>query len=320
MVDALKSLMSTMADAVTRRVSEQVKRTIEATSSARPPVAFEYPLVHEGEPSHRSGTIPSPRPTERGRGVSQSDQSGRLSTGGHPMLRRPPPMITPPRPQNTRKYCEFYEQSGHAMTECRELKKALHELADKGQIDRFLKKGPRLRRQGQEPAPPPPWDEEWTTRRALHHPHAPLPQKHQLQLLGGWWPRPRDKLNLLRVAALRGDPLLLVHKVKIGLEILVIFKLATRVSTTLRSGLADSPAPWLRPHRSWPSPADAVVLSSRSHGPPGEPCRWSREMSASSCWHSETAFIPRAKTSAIAISSSVTLGDLKPQELPSPRI
>ncbi|KAJ8427058.1 hypothetical protein Cgig2_006735 [Carnegiea gigantea] len=35
------------------------------------------------------------------------------------------------QPQNVQKYYEFHEQSGHTTAECRELKKALHELADK---------------------------------------------------------------------------------------------------------------------------------------------------------------------------------------------
>ncbi|KAJ8429721.1 hypothetical protein Cgig2_013793 [Carnegiea gigantea] len=76
------------------------------------------------------------------------------------MLRRSPPMTAPPRPQNTRKYCELHEQSGYTMIKCRELKKAFHELADKGQIDRFLKRGPQFLRQEWETAPPPPQDEE----------------------------------------------------------------------------------------------------------------------------------------------------------------
>ncbi|KAJ8429330.1 hypothetical protein Cgig2_026560 [Carnegiea gigantea] len=66
MVDVLKSLMSTMADAITHQVSEQVERAVEAASSARPPPALEYPLVYEGERFYRSEGIPSPRPTERG--------------------------------------------------------------------------------------------------------------------------------------------------------------------------------------------------------------------------------------------------------------
>ncbi|KAJ8440093.1 hypothetical protein Cgig2_025292 [Carnegiea gigantea] len=81
-----------------------------------------------------------------------------MEVRGHPMLRRPPP-----KPQNARNYCNFYEQSGHTITECRQLKKVLHELADKGQIDRFLKRGPWFLRREQEPAQPQPCDEECST-------------------------------------------------------------------------------------------------------------------------------------------------------------
>jgi len=72
-------------------------------------------------------------------------------------------MTMPLKPQNSRKYCEFYEQSGHTTTKCRELKTALHELTDKGQIDRFLKKGPRFLRQEQESGQPQPCNEECST-------------------------------------------------------------------------------------------------------------------------------------------------------------
>ncbi|KAJ8438965.1 hypothetical protein Cgig2_018876 [Carnegiea gigantea] len=73
------------------------------------------------------------------------------------------PMTAPPKPQNARKYYEFCEQSRHTTTKCQELKKVLHELADKGQIDRFLKRGPRFLRWEQEPAQPQPRDEECLT-------------------------------------------------------------------------------------------------------------------------------------------------------------
>jgi len=32
-----------------------------------------------------------------------------MEVRGHPMLRRPPPMTVPPKPQNAKKYCEFHE-------------------------------------------------------------------------------------------------------------------------------------------------------------------------------------------------------------------
>jgi len=37
------------------------------------------------------------------------------------------------------KYCEYHEEFWHATSECRELKKALHKMADQGQLNRFLK-------------------------------------------------------------------------------------------------------------------------------------------------------------------------------------
>ncbi|KAJ8443343.1 hypothetical protein Cgig2_015824 [Carnegiea gigantea] len=152
-----------MADAITSQVYEQIRRAMEAASSARPHPPFDYPRVHEDKPSHRPEGIPSPRHAECDREVSRSDRSGRPNAGqlgrrammgptgcstqgGHPMLRRSPPMTALPKSQNAWKYYEFHEQSGHTTTECQELKKALYELADKGQIDRFLKRGPRFLR------------------------------------------------------------------------------------------------------------------------------------------------------------------------------
>ncbi|KAJ8428566.1 hypothetical protein Cgig2_000430 [Carnegiea gigantea] len=48
----------------------------------------------------------------------------------------------------------------HTKAECRELRKALNELADKGQIDRFLKRGSHFLQREREPARPEPRDEE----------------------------------------------------------------------------------------------------------------------------------------------------------------
>ncbi|KAJ8433874.1 hypothetical protein Cgig2_021257 [Carnegiea gigantea] len=112
-----------MTDTIARQVSEQVKRAMEEANLARPLPYFDYIPTHEGEPSHRLERVPFPCYTEREREVR-----------GHPMLRRPLPMTAPPKPQHPRKYCEFHEQSGHTTTERLELKKALHELADKGQV------------------------------------------------------------------------------------------------------------------------------------------------------------------------------------------
>ncbi|KAJ8427496.1 hypothetical protein Cgig2_028167 [Carnegiea gigantea] len=197
--------MSVMTETITRHVSEQVKRAMEAGNLARPLPHFDYVPITGCEPSHRQVHVPSPHSTEMEREASWSNRGGRPYSGhhdrhtamavrpsshpiqgqtaksttaytpyathsrwtawleeqmGHPMLQRPPPITVTPMPQNARKYCEFYEQNGHTTTECRELKKGLHELADKGRIDRFLKRGPHFLRREQEPAQPQQQDEE----------------------------------------------------------------------------------------------------------------------------------------------------------------
>ncbi|KAJ8431003.1 hypothetical protein Cgig2_025685 [Carnegiea gigantea] len=75
--------------------------------------------------------------------------------GGEPF--HPPERVPSPR------YTEWEQESGHTTTECGELKKTLYELADKGQIDRFLKRRPRFLQREQEPAQPQPQDEECST-------------------------------------------------------------------------------------------------------------------------------------------------------------
>ncbi|KAJ8452428.1 hypothetical protein Cgig2_000017 [Carnegiea gigantea] len=140
--------MSTTTDTITRQVSEQVKRAMEAANSVRPLPHFDYIPTHGGEPpTGRSGYHPpvTQSGSRRYRGRTKAlgrcaaaRRSGRPMQGattksttastpyathsrqtawGHPMLRRPPPMIAPPKPQNAKKYCEFHEQSGHTTTE-----------------------------------------------------------------------------------------------------------------------------------------------------------------------------------------------------------
>ncbi|KAJ8420545.1 hypothetical protein Cgig2_002640 [Carnegiea gigantea] len=82
---------------------------------------------------------------------------------GHLMLWRPPPMIARPKPYHAQSYCKFHEQNGHTTVECCKLKKALHKLPNKGQIDRFLKKGPCFLLGEREPAQPQRRDEECST-------------------------------------------------------------------------------------------------------------------------------------------------------------
>ncbi|KAJ8444096.1 hypothetical protein Cgig2_025097 [Carnegiea gigantea] len=112
-----------MTDAITR----QVRRAIEAANSARPLPHFDHILTHRGEPSHWPERILSPHYTERGQKISQLDRRGHPHTG---QLGRRAAIGPSGRPT-------------HTTTKCRELKKGLHELADKGQIDRFLKRGPQ---------------------------------------------------------------------------------------------------------------------------------------------------------------------------------
>ncbi|KAJ8438791.1 hypothetical protein Cgig2_023825 [Carnegiea gigantea] len=113
--------MSTITDTITRQVSEQVKRAMEAANSTKPFLHFDYVSTNGCKPSHQQERVPSLR------------------------------------------YTEWERESGHTTTECRELKKALHELADKGQIGRFLKRGPRFLRREQEAAQLQPREEEYST-------------------------------------------------------------------------------------------------------------------------------------------------------------
>ena len=63
MVDTLMSLMSTMADAIMRQVTEQVKRAVEVAGLTRP--------VHGEEPSHPSEEMSSLLLAECGREATQ---------------------------------------------------------------------------------------------------------------------------------------------------------------------------------------------------------------------------------------------------------
>ncbi|KAJ8429915.1 hypothetical protein Cgig2_025345 [Carnegiea gigantea] len=192
MVDALKNFMSTMTDTIMQQVSEQVKKpqppqglsptlTTCLPKAVSPPTGTslsyiviamrgERPLAQTGAPDHKESTVTGLWGHAPHRDVVRAKEDQQVQprhqrhmqcipsvlVTEHPMLKKRPPMISAPKPHNARKYCEFHEQNGHTTTECRELRKDLHELTDKGQIDRFLKRGPRFLRKEREPAQPEP--------------------------------------------------------------------------------------------------------------------------------------------------------------------
>ncbi|KAJ8426727.1 hypothetical protein Cgig2_011548 [Carnegiea gigantea] len=185
-VDTLKNLLSNISDTTIQQATEQVKQAMAIANAARPPPTFDCVPSTGYEPSHRHALVRShhhsdelrevvhPDKEERSHGENCEQSIGvdalqsrhlnlgrpaKLTTAStilmevkeHTMLKRLQPMITAPKPHNTRKYCKFHEQNGHTTTKCRELRMALHELPDKGQIDRFLKRGPRFLRKEHEP-------------------------------------------------------------------------------------------------------------------------------------------------------------------------
>jgi len=124
---------TTLAEAL-RKAVDFIQATEIYTDSANTPKKTKNPGDRgfsrgEKNPAPRDRKLQLDAPDPR---FTTDAQSILMEVRGHPMLRRPPPMTAPPRPQKARKYCEFHEQNGHTTTECRELEKALHELADKG--------------------------------------------------------------------------------------------------------------------------------------------------------------------------------------------
>ncbi|KAJ8427676.1 hypothetical protein Cgig2_016769 [Carnegiea gigantea] len=173
-VDALKNHMTIMTDIIIQQVTEQMRKTVEAVNFTRPLPAFDYVPTTRCELSHRHAPAgKSDRPTREEQEVSgqNHDRSlgvdtrqarevapGRLVNSATASM--PYPMTTTLEPHNARKYCEFHEQKGHATAKCKELKKALHEHAGKGQIGRFLKRRPRFLRKECDPVLIEPREEE----------------------------------------------------------------------------------------------------------------------------------------------------------------
>uniref|UniRef100_A0A803KUF2 Uncharacterized protein n=1 Tax=Chenopodium quinoa TaxID=63459 RepID=A0A803KUF2_CHEQI len=66
------------------------------------------------------------------------------------MLSRPPVVRTPEEKRDKRLWCEYHRECGHTTKNCKELKKALDQLADEGKLNKYLKGSDRLNRNARE--------------------------------------------------------------------------------------------------------------------------------------------------------------------------
>ena len=84
-VDALKNFMSTMTVTIMQQVCEQVKKAVEAVSTARPLPRFEYVPTGGCEPSRRRDPVTSPRRNERVQEAPHGggDRQSREDNHGH---------------------------------------------------------------------------------------------------------------------------------------------------------------------------------------------------------------------------------------------
>ena len=53
-------------------------------------------------------------------------------------LPAPPPTTTPSDRRNYNMWCDYHKEYGHTLTQCRELKRILHQLAKEGKLGRFM--------------------------------------------------------------------------------------------------------------------------------------------------------------------------------------
>ncbi|XP_021854794.2 uncharacterized protein [Spinacia oleracea] len=65
-----------------------------------------------------------------------------LDLKGKDILPKPPAIRTPEEKRDKSLWCEFYHECGHTTKNCRELKKALDHLADKGKLNNYLRNNP----------------------------------------------------------------------------------------------------------------------------------------------------------------------------------
>ncbi|KAJ8438472.1 hypothetical protein Cgig2_008959 [Carnegiea gigantea] len=76
-VDALKNLMSTITDTIMQQMTKQVKKAMEAASSARPLPHFNHVPTTGYKPSHRRVAVVKHRHSDEVREVVHPDRDGR---------------------------------------------------------------------------------------------------------------------------------------------------------------------------------------------------------------------------------------------------
>ncbi|KAJ8438930.1 hypothetical protein Cgig2_012825 [Carnegiea gigantea] len=143
MVDALKNLMSIIPDTILQQVIGQVRKTMWAVNSRRKLSTFDYVPAARCKPSQRHDPARSHCWSDEVREVAHPKRDRRYWGGNRDqsvgVIDVRADRATPRR-------------SAKSATGSTQLKKALYELADKGQIDWFLKRGPRFLNKECEPA------------------------------------------------------------------------------------------------------------------------------------------------------------------------
>ncbi|KAJ8435295.1 hypothetical protein Cgig2_026387 [Carnegiea gigantea] len=113
---------------------EQVKKTMEAVNSMRPLPTFDYVPIEECESSHRHAPAESLLRSDEVREIARLERNGWSRERNHDRSMG----------VDARQACQAAR--GRPMNSGAE--EGLHELTDKGQIDRFLKRGPRSLHKG----------------------------------------------------------------------------------------------------------------------------------------------------------------------------